>query len=445
MTHPDSSISPEQAQKPFHGGRIEKSINGFIYALEYIGLSFAYNMRSNEIHEIGREGRNVYEEITAADLDKSKQWTDGAFHLMRAIISQRFTFSDGGPYNPIEPALFNQSDLRSFIMALAYSNRYDPIQVWLEGLPAWDGEKRMDYWVTNQLGAVDKWMAAFASRAILLGGITRVYQPGQLYDCIPVLVGAQGLGKSSALQCLCPWASAFNDSLQPGVDDKIIIERTRDTLIVEFSELAQLDRSELETVKAFISRRIDVARLAWGHHTTDQPRRWVGVATANNRGDGILPQDESGYRRWAIVELDADKARPSDEIRKWVRANRDQLWAEALAIYKADPENVVDKYRMPAHKIGKQNELTNRYAKRHGPAQEAAELIAGLWETDGKARTISEWLRDSGYLGKNAQSELAKSGMRSFEMALSKELTAAGFEKKQGRIDGIKATRWYKP
>jgi predicted P-loop ATPase len=89
----------------------------------------------------------------------------------------------------------------------------------------------------------------------------------------------------------------------------------------ELSELAGLRRTEIETVKSFLSKTADNARPAYGRFRVDQPRRVVFVGTTN---DSEYLRDATGNRRFwpvrtSIIDLDA------------LRRDRDQLWAEAVA------------------------------------------------------------------------------------------------------------------
>ena len=290
-------------------------------------------------------------------------------------------------------------------------------------------------------------MSAWASRAILIAAVNRTYNPGAIADVVPVIVGPQGLGKSSALKSLCPpIPEAFTDELEPGSKSKIIIEQTRNAIIAEFAELAGMQRRDIETLKAFISRTKDSSRLAWGTETTDVPRRWVGVATANPAANGILPFDETGARRWGIVELDAGKAKPHPEIRKWIADNRDQLWAEAVAKYKGADEPA-ELYRIPVAET--QANLATKYAQHNDQATEAAHKILQAWANDPdpmapEFRPMTEWLIAAEVLSAGDGHEQAAK-MRSFMMDVARELRSAGWEKDRKTFEGRQAVCWGPP
>jgi hypothetical protein len=85
-----------------------------------------------------------------------------------------------------------------------------------------------------------------------------------------------------------------------------------------------------EKAKAFASRRIDRARKAYGRVREDVPRRSVFFATTN---DKEYLQSQTGNRRfWPVETSHIDK--------EALRADRDQLWAEA-AHREAQGESIV--------------------------------------------------------------------------------------------------------
>jgi predicted P-loop ATPase len=89
--------------------------------------------------------------------------------------------------------------------------------------------------------------------------------------------------------------------------------------IVEWSELAGLGRTEIESVKALVSRRVDRLRLPYARTTVDLPRRCVMAATTNEEG---WATDQSGNRRYWPVPVAACDPHA-------LATARDQLWAEA--------------------------------------------------------------------------------------------------------------------
>ena len=79
------------------------------------------------------------------------------------------------------------------------------------------------------------------------------------------------------------------------------LESTLGRVICEMSELSGFKRAELESLKAFISRRDDGAtRLAYRRDPETTLRRYILVGTSNDAE--CLPNDPSGNTRFVPVQ-----------------------------------------------------------------------------------------------------------------------------------------------
>ena len=91
----------------------------------------------------------------------------------------------------------------SQVNALMHDNESDFfITKWLNTVPEWDGIKRIDDLVPRLFGD-DSRLAQWAGKYLLLGAVTRTYNPGTKMDEIPVIVGPQGIGKSTSYDTYC--------------------------------------------------------------------------------------------------------------------------------------------------------------------------------------------------------------------------------------------------
>jgi predicted P-loop ATPase len=140
-----------------------------------------------------------------------------------------------------------------------------------------------------------------------------------------VLEAPQGTDKSTALSILAVKEDWFSDTLPLNIKGRETIELTQGKWIIEAAELSGMKRADAEHLKAFMSRQVDVGRMAYGRVVTNVPRQFVVIGTTNS--DDYL-RDFTGNRRfWPVkvgrIDLDS------------LKNDRDQLWAEA-SICEAD-------------------------------------------------------------------------------------------------------------
>lgn len=209
------------------------------------------------------------------------------------------------------------------VIAVAQRAQHHPVREYLDDVAKrWDGQQRIDGWLCDYLGAQDeeKYLTQVGPK-FLLGAVARIYEPGCQMDTILVLEGPQGLGKSSAVRLLFrSWCSDIAHDMA-NKDAAILIQGV---WCGELSELTALAKSQVEVIKAFISRRVDRYRPPYGRNAIERPRQTVFIATTN---ECEYLQDVTGGRRFWPVDcskIDVDA----------LESDRDQLWAEAVCRYR---------------------------------------------------------------------------------------------------------------
>lgn len=185
----------------------------------------------------------------------------------------------------------------------------------------WDGVDRLAFMMSEGFGAADNDYTRAVGRCWIMSIVARVMQPGCKVDTVPVLEGVQGTQKSTALSVLGgKWFVECHESIM----SKDFYGVLQGHMLVEIAEMHSFTRAEIERIKGIISCRVDRFRKAYGRHTEDHPRHTVLVGTTN-RDD--WQKDDTGARRfWPIAcgEISLD----------WLTYNRDQLFAEALHLYR---------------------------------------------------------------------------------------------------------------
>ncbi len=205
--------------------------------------------------------------------------------------------------------------------ARAYT--FDPVRGALESY-VWDGTARVDHWLVDFFGAPDTPYTRLVGRFWLLGMVRRVFEPGCKFDYMPILEGPQGRGKSTALAILAGDQWFGNTDFVMGDKDSMAVMQGK--WVYEIAELDSFNKADTTRVKSFVTRQIDEFRPAYGRRVMKLPRRIVLVGTTNQYE---YFKDATGNRRFwpvkVIEQINLDG----------LRASREQLFAEAVALYRA--------------------------------------------------------------------------------------------------------------
>ncbi|MCB5238903.1 virulence-associated E family protein [Niallia circulans] len=217
----------------------------------------------------------------------------------------------------------NGSVVADALSEVLLSQEYHPVREYLSNL-RWDGIKRVETLLVDYLGAENDELTRAMTRLTLIGAVARVFHPGCKFDYVLTLIGKQGIGKSSLLDLL--GGEWFTDSIDD-IRGKEAYERIQGSWIIELGELAALRKAEIEAVKRFVSARVDKFRQSFGKRSNEYPRQCIFIASTNEEQP---LKDQTGNRRFWPVKVGLY---PID-LSKRKNFPRDQIWAEAVEIYK---------------------------------------------------------------------------------------------------------------
>lgn len=217
----------------------------------------------------------------------------------------------------------------------ASRHSFHPIKEYLEHLPNWDGLPRVDTLLIDYLGAEDSIFTREATSKILMAAVRRIYEPGCKFDSMLVLSGPPNTGKSMLVAKL--GGQYFSDNLTfEDMKDKTAAEKLSGYWLLEISEMKGMRKTDVESIKSFISRQEDIYRAAYGHNIERHPRQCVIFGTVNDFS-GYL-KDITGNRRFWPIEVSGTSSRHPWDITSEIR---DQIWAEVYSRYLMGETNLI--------------------------------------------------------------------------------------------------------
>lgn len=305
--------------------------------------------------------------------------------------------------------------IRDAVGAVASRNTFDSAQLWLDTL-TWDGVERIDSFLPTYLGTEDSPYTRAVSAYMWTALAGRVLVPGCKADMVPIMVGAQGQGKSTAVSAMVPGPEFFTEvNFTEREDD--MARKMRGKLIAEFGELHGFHTRANEAIKAFTTRTHEQWVPKFKEFATSFPRRLLFIGTTNQ---AQFLADDTGNRRWlpfhtGIVDVAS------------IRRDHLQLWAEAAVRHQTWGVMWQEAEQL-ARAQHVQHEMDDSWDERVATWLSTPEFGEGPMPCDARYLTTSHVL--VGALGFDA-----KHISRREEMRVASVLRRLGYKRTQLRVD----------
>lgn len=312
-----------ESNDPFWMGELHRTPAGVVRAsIENVELAFR--------HDKGLAGLVAFDEMRQEiTLAKEPPWKDQYAGSAGSKIGDAWTDVDdlrlAGYLASVASILdINPQKVKSVVTLMANERRVNPVVEYLTGL-TWDGESRLESWLATYLSVEASAYSSAVGRWWMISAVARAMQPGCQADHVLVLEGQQGRGKSTALRIL--GGEYFSEADLADLKGKDSVLALQGSWIHEFREGDVFSRAGFRALKGFITLVKDDVVLKYSNRRSSLPRRCVFAISLNPDHGGYLADDEN-RRYWPVLcDGEIDTA--------GLRQVRHQLWAEAVAAYRA--------------------------------------------------------------------------------------------------------------
>ena len=238
---------------------------------------------------------------------------------------------------------FNSSRMRDATRLVGRLCQINALRQIIENLK-WDGnEEAIANLLPSYLGAEQSPLNTWIMEHMILGIIKRIFEPGSKFDEMMILVGGQGIGKSTFVRYMAledDWYASLGS-----IQGKDSVINMMGKAVIEIEEFVALRNVRTQgEAKSFISKSKDTIRLPYGHNSSDILRTCVLIGTTNEYN---FLHDHTGERRYLPIECHGDKRSKTiypvkseldgmteEKYNQEVKADFLQAFAQGYYIYK---------------------------------------------------------------------------------------------------------------
>ena len=259
-------------------------------------------------------------------------------NLLTGVAEYREKFSDDQRFKPLTEAVRNDMTLKATELGLKSWDRdvnrfidstriqqYDPVNAWLDKLPAWDGQDRIKELAARVPTNQPHWEKYL--RCWLVGMVAQWRESDKQLTgnaLTPLLIGRQGCGKTRFCKILLPLAlrDYYNDKLNFKNEFDLNIALTSFALI-NIDEFDKTTNSQQIVLKYLLSSSDVKFRPPYGK-TIQFYRRYTSFIGTTNQPKPLV--DPTGSRRFVCVGV-------TGNINFEDNLEHEQLFAQALYLF----------------------------------------------------------------------------------------------------------------
>lgn len=278
----------------------------------FLILSMHYDFRHNTVLN-RKEFRHSKLNPNKKTVSKS-EWqilTDADFKTIRKFLMS-------------EDQNLTETDLMTYIEATDTTKRYNPLYEYFNTLQDWGGDKDYIKQLAQTCKTDNDELFEIVLKRFLVASVECILNEDAVNDICLIMQGAQGIGKSRWLRRMLPNMFMreyyYEGPVDTGKNDHV--EYLSKCWIINLEELEALSKSNINSVKSFITRQRINFRRTYGKFSEDYIRRASFVGSVN---DLTFLTDMTGNRRWLVFKF--------FEIDHEHKLDINKIWAQAYSLY----------------------------------------------------------------------------------------------------------------
>lgn len=256
---------------------------------------------------------HLYNNIKYSTFDKNyyindQMLTDDDSYRVRVDVSR---FLNG--------AKLSKQEIDESIKAVAKKNKFNPLQDYFTNLPKTE-TNFLDNWLVSVCGAQDNDANRMIGKKWIISCIARAMNPGCYIEGSLILFGAQAAGKTWLLTNLNPKKEYYSGDDVDISNTQKSCQTYQGKFIIEFAELANISKANLEQTKGYLTRTDDTYVPKFSNFSITEPRQMVFSGSTNNHN---ILNDTTGNRRFWCVKV----SKINQEL---FLSIKESLWREAF-------------------------------------------------------------------------------------------------------------------
>lgn len=318
---------------------------------------FAYNDKLNYPHDLVATRYNIFTDLFFREPTapykptiEYNTWDDTLYLTDGRILTKKMfrdCFIDYGSGYLIDPKFdrpmisFIESIYDEMLRSDSSIYAYDPVKRYLDNLPLWDGEKRLETFLIKYQKADDTPAVREMTKLWFMNAVRAIYMPSKFpFLHMLVLQGESNCGKSATMNNIFKIDGRDRYQYEIRMDDTVEknAPKFRTTWAIGFGERDGIDRVSVNRQKQFMDSlhtEMSYQKKYQNEITKYIPHNVVFVTTNDVR---LLndPTVEYNKRNWIIhSNITEEEFRDKDYFHE-VAEVRDQIWAEAKYYLSAD-------------------------------------------------------------------------------------------------------------